>query len=136
MADSETPASPMPTPLPGEGVLSYRVGQIEHSNASLHKKVDRILDKMNEKNVAHELAVQRCGAWGEKIDRVSEEDIPLIHRRIDAVQGSSGAIAAAAAKSEAPSEPPAWGRMDWISFFSGLGALITVIAALITGAFK
>ena len=99
----------MPTPLPGEGVLSYRVGQLEHSNASLHKKVDRILDKMNEKDVAHGRAVERCSAWGEQIEKVREEDIPTIHRRIDAVQGSSGAIAA----SNADASANATGRTFW-----------------------
>jgi hypothetical protein len=123
----KTPTEQMRTPVPGESVLAYRVGMLEQSGVGLHKKVDRILEKMNEKNVDHELAVQRCGKWGKQIEAVYSDELPSIHRRIDSIS-SSASNAASSAKSDA--QPVTTGR-TWPDVFFNPATPIAFAALLL-----
>lgn len=133
---ADTPPDPHPTPKPGESVTEYRIGVLELSVAGLHRKADRMLEKMFEKDGDHKAAIERCSSHGVAIDTIRNEEIPACHRRIDALQESSGAIAAAkVAAQPPPPEQPVQGR-TWPDVFfhpatAGFAAAAFCLVALI-----
>lgn len=131
----DTPPQQMRTPTPGESVLEYRVGRLEETSVRTERKIDRILEKMSEKEAEHKVAIERCSGHGDAIKAIETERLPEVHRRIDAIQGSSGMNRASDAKPDAQAVDvrPGWGKMDWASFFTGISGLIAALWALLQG---
>ena len=73
MADKmseETPTQQHRSPQKGETLVDWRLGELEKSYGKIDRKLDLVLDKMNEKESGHLAAIERCGKHGDDIDRL------------------------------------------------------------------
>jgi len=128
-------AVPQPTGVTLDG-LAIHLGHLAKDFGEHRKDFRRFMEKQESNEKVQFEAIGRCGRWGKDIETVRNTELPALSQRVSHLESSDKVAASTADRNVADSVAPAWGKMDWISFFSGLGALITVLATLILSAIK
>ena len=137
MSNDDTPPHQMPAHnVITLDVLAERLSNFRDEFNQHRKDWRKFVDAQNANEKVQSEAIGRCGRWGKDIEAVRNTELPALSNRVSDLESGSKLASSTAERTVADAVAPSWGRMDWISFFSGLGALITVIATLILGALK
>jgi hypothetical protein len=126
---------PQPTGITLDG-LAIHLGHLAKDFGEHRKDFRRFMEKQEANEKVQSEAIGRCGRWGKDIEMVRNTEIPAMSARISNLESGDKLAASAERPADSAASTQSWGKMDWISFFSGLGALIAALAALVHGAAK
>lgn len=69
----DTPPHNHRTQREGESLVDWRLRDLESSYGKIERKLDLVLEKMNEKESGHLAAVERCSKHGDEIEKIRDE---------------------------------------------------------------
>lgn len=129
----DTPHQQMPVPQPS-GItldgLAIHLGHLAKDFGEHRKDFRRFMEKQEANEKVQSEAIGRCGRWGKDIETVRNTELPALSSRVSNLESSDKIAASPDAQSQG------WGKMDWISFFTGVGGLAAALAAIIHGTAK
>lgn len=126
-------------------VLGERMSNIREELGRVRRDMKDFMDEQRQKEEGHIKAIEHCNShdrYGEDIENIRMKEIPAVHARIDALQGSSGAIAASRASPPTDAEPSNKTPRTWPELIAHPGtafavaALICLVALIVVASTK